>query len=310
MTHRTWVQGSGKAIWGINPDDLKGKLPKSWPDNEVIREDIADYLGQAQAFDTAWGRLIDMLRASGELDNTLVVVSGDHGIGGMPRAKCNLYDIGTHVSLAMRRGKKVPGGRVVEDFVNMMDLAPTFLEAAGEKPLDVMTGRSLMNVLTSKASGQVDPQRTFVITGRERHVDVARPDNLPYPMRGIRTKDFLYVRNFKPDRWPIGTVETDLRDIDPSPTKRWFIAHKDDPDVKPYFDLAFGKRPGEELYDLKKDPHQMKNVADDPAYSAAKKKLADQLMAELKRTGDPRVTGDGSTYDKPPFTDVQPKKGK
>ncbi|MEA3209475.1 MAG: N-sulfoglucosamine sulfohydrolase [Chthoniobacter sp.] len=315
QTHRPFEKGSGQALWGIDPDKLKGKLPAFLPDNEVTREDFSDYLGEAQSFDAAIGVLLKKLEETGELDNTLIVVSGDHGMGGMPRGKCNLYDFGTHVALAVRWGATVPGGRVVDDFVNLMDLAPTFLEAAGETPPPNMTGRSVLKVLKSKSSGQVDPSRTFVISGRERHVDIAREGNLPYPHRSIRTKDFLYIRNFKPDRWPMGTppppasgVElltnqtyAGFADMDASPTKAWMIAHRDEPDVKPLFDLAFGKRPGEELYDLKKDPEQMKNVADDPAYQEAKRTLAGQLTTELQRFGDPRVTGDGTTFDKPPF---------
>ena len=87
----------------------------------------------------------------------------------------------------------------------MMDLAPTFLEAGGVKTPGVMTGRSIMNVLHSGKSGQVDPGRTWVVTGRERHVAAARDGNLPYPQRALRTQDFLYIRNFAPDRWPMGS---------------------------------------------------------------------------------------------------------
>ena len=323
QVHRPFAKGSGKALWGIEPDSLKGKLPKFLPDTETVREDVSDYLGAAQSFDAALGVLLEKLAATGELENTLIVVSGDHGIGGMPRAKCNLYDYGTNVALAARWGARVPGGRVVDDFINLMDLAPTFLEASGGKPPAIMTGRSFLDVLTSGKGGRVDPARTFVVTGRERHVDAARDGNLPYPMRALRTGDFLYVRNFAPDRWPMGSPEgagarkaaravpTDgsieantyaaFPDMDASPTKAWMVAHQDDTEIRPLFALAFGKRPAEELYDLKHDPDQMKNVADDPAFAATKRQLSAQLINELTRTADPRVTGDGTTFDKPPF---------
>ena len=93
-----------------------------------------------------------------------------------------------------------------------------------------------------------------------------------------------------------------LHDLDASPTKAWLIMHRDDPGMDKYFDFAFGRRPGEELYDLKKDPHQMTNVAGEAAYAEAKQQLSSRLMKTLKDTGDPRVTGDGSTFDKPPFS--------
>ena len=143
-THRQWIQGSGKDYWGIDPDDLEGKMPKAWPDIPEIREDAADYLGEVHAVDASIGLFVDRLREMGELDNTLLVISGDHGIPGFPRAKTNIYEIGTAVSLAVIWPDKVRGERVVHDFVNLMDLAPTFLEAAGIEPPEVMTGKSLI----------------------------------------------------------------------------------------------------------------------------------------------------------------------
>ena len=86
-THRKWILGSGKDLWGLNPDDLKGKMPPVLPDEPLIREDMADYLGEAMAFDAACDVLIKMVEEMGELDNTIVVISGDHGIPGFPRGK-------------------------------------------------------------------------------------------------------------------------------------------------------------------------------------------------------------------------------
>ena len=316
--HRKWIKGSGKALWGINPDDLEGKLPPFLPDVPEVREDLADYLGEAQAFDAALGVLLDRLEEIGELDNTLVVVSGDHGPPGFPHGKCNLYDFGTRVTLAVR-GPGVPGGRVVDDFVNLTDLAPTFLEIGGVTPPDVMTGRSLVPVLTSTRTGQADPDRTWVVTGRERHVAAARDGFLPYPQRAIRTKDHLYIINFRPDRWPLGdpigldgddaptseelTQRTfvTLMDEDAGPTKAWLVGQRDNPKWKPLFELAYGKRPREELYVLASDPHQVRNVADDPAHAAARQELNRRLMDELRRTGDPRVVDDGEFFENPPL---------
>jgi len=321
QTHRVIAPGSGKTLWGIEPDSLKGKIPPFLPDNEVIRADISDYLGEVQSVDAALGVLLAELDKSGEAEHTLVVVSGDHGMPGVTHGKCNLYDFGTHVSLAMRWPAKIKPGRVVDDFVNLMDLAPTFMEAAGEKPPTVMTGRSLMNVLASEKSGQVDATRSFVITGRERHVDKARAGNVPYPQRCLRTANYSYIRNFAPDRWPMGdpaatkpspgaaeknTFAT-FADMDASPTKRWLVEHGDAPENKKWWDFAFAKRPAEELYDLRKDPHELHNLAGDPALADVRTKLAAQLMEELKRTGDPRVTGDGLTFERPPFAGIEQK---
>ena len=319
--HRKWVQGSGKKQWGLDPDALQGKMPPFLPDVPVVREDFADYLGEVEAFDAMLGALLSELEAMGERENTLVVVSGDHGFPGMPRGKCNLYDFGVAVPLAVRWPGRAPAGRVVDDFVNLMDLAPTFLEAAGEKPLEVMTGRSIVPLIVSPKNGQLDPARDYVVVGRERHVASARPGRLPYPQRAIRTKDFLYIRNFKPDRWPMGSgpgmgaregemppyeklrenTFVAFSDLDASPSKAWIITHQRDEGMGKYFQMAFGRRPAEELYDLRRDPHQMVNVAAEEIHTEARKGLEARLLKVLRDTGDPRVTGDGATYDLPPF---------
>jgi N-sulfoglucosamine sulfohydrolase len=324
--HRKWIRGSGKDMWGMNPDDLKGKLPAFLPDVHEIRQDMCDYLGEVKAFDEGVGILLKELERIGELENTLFVISGDHGFPGFPNGKCSLYDTGVGVPLAMRWPGNIPAGRVVEDMVNLTDLAPTFLEAAGEKPLPVMTGRSLVPVIRSSKSGQVDATRDFVVVGRERHVAKARTDNLPYPQRAIRTKKFLYIRNFKPQRWPMGTgpghgspkrpyadrnsLENNtfscFADMDASPTKAWIVEHRHDLGMDKYFEFAFGRRPAEELYDNLADPDQINNVIDDPAYADARRQLSQRLMKVLTDSGDPRVTGDGSTFEKLPYTIVPP----
>lgn len=323
LTHRKWEKGSGRALWGIDPEPLKGRLPGFMPDVPEVREDYADYMGEIQAWDAGVGVILEELRKAGELDNTLVLISGDHGMPGVPGGKCNLYDHGVAVAL-LARGPGITGGRVVDDFVNLMDLAPTFLEAGGVTPPAVMTGRSLLGVLRSGKSGLVDPSRTWVVTGRERHADTAREGNLPYPHRALRTRDYLYIRNFAPDRWPAGSpafssraelpsaeeLESDtfvaFPDMDYSPTKAWLVRQFGEEDWAWHFNYAFGKRPAEELYDLRADPDQMRNVAGDPAHAAVRTEMAQRLIGILAGAGDPRVTGDGGTYDRPPYTDVAP----
>jgi len=318
--HRKWIKGSGKALWGIDPDALKGKLPTFLPDVPEVREDFADYLGEAQAFDAQVGVLLKQLKDAGELDNTLVVVSGDHGAPGFPGGKCNLYDFGTAVAL-VAAGPNVPGPRVVDDFTNLMDLTPTFLEVGGVKLPAGLNGKSLWPVLSSKKSGQVDPERTWVVTGRERHVAGARAGNLPYPQRALRTKDFLYVRNFAPDRYPMGDPKgvtanntptmNDLEnntyaafaDMDASPAKAWLIVNRTDPKWKWHYDYAFAKRPAEELFDLRADPDQVKNVAGEKEYEATRKQSAERLTKTLTDAGDPRLVEKDCRFEKPPFTD-------
>ena len=323
LTHRPYEKGSGKALWGLNPDALTGRLPQFMPDAPEVRADYTDYMGEIQAWDAGVGVIVERLRACGELDNTILVVSGDHGMPGVPGGKCNLYDHGVAVALLVR-GPGIPGGRVVDDFVNLMDLAPTFCEIGGVQPPAVMTGRSFLGVLRSAQTGQVDAARTWVVTGRERHVAAAREGNLPYPHRALRTRDFLYIRNFAPERWPMGsphfTSKADLppaavleqntfaafADMDASPTKAWLVRQYGEEDWEWQYNYAFGKRPAEELYDLRKDPDQVLNVAAEPAYARQKDELAVRLLKILADANDPRVTGDGKTFDRPPFSDPEP----
>jgi N-sulfoglucosamine sulfohydrolase len=323
-THRKWQPGSGKALWGLDPDDLAGRLPAFFPDVDAVREDVADYLGECMAFDRGLGVIIDKLEQIGELDNTLIVVSGDHGIPGFPRGKCNLYDLGSEVALVARLPGMIAPGRVVEDMVNIMDLASTFLEIGGVESPEGMVARSLVPVLQSTDSGQVDPERTFVVTGRERHVAAAREWNLPYPHRAIRTKDYLYIRNFEPDRWPAGDprglddpateappfelLEHDTfaayADCDAGPTKAWMVQHRADEDQRVIFRLGFGRRPAEELYAVKADPYHMNNLASDPTYQVQKDELASALMRVLVEQNDPRVCEEDCRYEHSPYTDL------
>ncbi len=327
-THRVWVKGSGKKLWDIEPESLKGKMPKFLPDVPEVREDVADYLGEAQAVDAYLGVLLEQLEKTGELERTLIVASGDHGMPGVPAGKCNLYDHGVSVSLVAR----VPGGkggRVIDDFVRLPDLAPTFMEIGGATPPEGLYGKTLLPLLKSDKAGQIDAARDWVITGRERHVATAREGNLPYPMRALRTADFVYIRNFKAERWPMGgpggvtdTAEPEEKelesstyaafaDMDASPTKAWLIKHRNDSEWKWLYELSFGKRPAEELYDLRKDPDQIINVAAQPEYAKAKAEMAARLMERLKEANDPRLAPEGEViFEKAPFTDAGERPGK
>jgi uncharacterized sulfatase len=313
-THRKWVPGSGKNLWNLNPDDLKGRMPPVLPDEALIREDMADYLGEVMAFDAACEALIKMLEEMGELDNTIVVISGDHGIPGFPRGKCNVHDFGSQVPLAIRWPGKIAAGRNVKTPVSLIDLAPTFLAAAGLESPDGPNGQSLLPALA--AGGDDSKLRGWVLIGRERHAGRAREGMLPYPVRALRTPEFLYVKNFKPDRWPMGDpsgVTDDSQpsrdrlandtycafpDIDASPAKAWMVEHRKDAGMETFVEFAWGKRPPEELYDMGKDPHQTKNVAADPAYAGTLAKLREQLMDELEANDDPRLANDA--FDRAP----------
>jgi hypothetical protein len=302
--HRPFVTGGARGS-GAPPAVY---VPPVWPNVPAVAEDIAQYLGAVQLFDEEVATAVEILTASGRLDNTLVVVASDNGMP-FPCAKATLYDRGTRVPLVIWWKGRVPGGRVVDDFVSLTDLAPTFLEVAGRKPPGEMTGHSLVDVLLSAQSGRVDPKRDFVVTARERHAD-CRAGSVGYPSRAIRTDDYLYIRNYAPERWPAGDPPM-FGDIDSwnmaysAPTKEYMMEHRNEPDVQPLFRRCFEKRPAEELYDLKADPHQTANVLDPQSggavsreeYEKVRKELARRLDEYLKETGDPRATGKNAPWD-------------
>jgi arylsulfatase A-like enzyme len=276
-------------------------VPPVWPDKDRVRADIGEYLRDVERFDEEVGAIIRVLEARGLFENTLIVVTSDNGMP-FPRAKANLYDLGTRVPLVVCWKGRVLGGRVVDDFASLTDLAPTFIEAAGRKPPAGMTGASLLRILESAESGRIDLSRDFVVTGRERHAD-SRKDGAGYPARAIRTHGYLYIRNYEPERWPAGDPPV-FGDVDSwnssysAPTKDYMVAFQTNPYVRPFFDLCFEKRPPEELYDVRKDPNQMVNLlvrregssTPSPAdYLKIQKELADRLDKYLRKTLDPRA---------------------
>jgi len=310
--HRPYKLGSGEQS-GMKLDKIE--LPGCFPDSEVVRGDVADYYWEVQRFDSLVGRAVGALEKAGALENTIIVMTGDHGMP-FPRCKANLYDTGSRVPLAIRWGKKVKAGRQVQDFVSLTDLAPTFLAAAGVEVPGDMTGRSLVPLLTSGKSGQVEKDRNYVLAGRERHVPGQEENLGGYPARAIRTHEYLLIHNYAPDRWPAGTPAYDkaalpgawLADCDNGPTKTYMVRNKDlDEDHLRLYKLAFAKRPEYELYDLKSDPDQLVNVAGESDYQEVQARLAAQLKADLKATGDPREVGGGEKFDQLPYLGGGPK---
>jgi uncharacterized sulfatase len=301
--HRGYKLGSGAAA-GMNVADVI--VPAHLPDHQIVRNDILDYYFEVQRFDTLVGNGIALIEKRGELDNTLVVVTSDHGMP-FPRAKASLYDYGSRVPLAIRWPVMVPGGRKVSDLVNLKDLAPTFLEAASLPVPQEMTGNSLRPILTSTKSGRVDPARSAAYFAMERH-DGCRKGGKGYPCRAIRTDDYLYIHNYEATRWPSGSPDRTVcarnlpfGEIDSSPTKTYMMENAQKHGVAHLAALSFGMRPTEELYDVKKDPAQLTNLAGKAHMQSVQKMMRDQLMAYLKETGDPRILGKPALWDYYPY---------
>ena len=300
--HRPYVKGAGVAAGG---DPKMVTVPPYLPDTPVVRSDIVDYRYEIERLDREAGALLEKLEALGELDNTLVVMTGDNGWP-FPRGKATLYDAGWHVPLAIR-GPGVRGGAVSEVPVSLIDLAPTFLGAAGVKAPTGTSGRDLLPLL----SGRGKFGRDHVLGSMERHMDGRTNPGEGYPMRALRTARHLYIRNFKPDRWPAGNPSSRPRDraeiekgsfagfadIDGGPTKAELILRQDEPAVHLTFERATGKRPAEELFDIVADPWCLTNLAVDPRHRALARSFAAKLDAELRASGDPRALGQGDVFD-------------
>jgi len=269
---------------------------------------MLDYAFEIEYFDSHLVKMLDLLKQKGELDNTIVVVTGDNGMP-FPRCKGQEYENSNHMPLAImwKKGIKHPG-RIVDDFVSFIDFAPTFLEVAGvdgkKCGMQPITGRSLTDIFKSSRSGQIDTARSYILIGKERH-DVGRPHDEGYPIRGIIRNGYLYVHNFKPDRWPAGNPETGYLNCDGSPAKTVIIEeHRKNENVQ-YWKWSFGKRPPDELYNIDKDPDCIMNLADTPAYQKLMKDMKEQLFTELKKQGDPRMFGKGDIFDHYPYADTR-----
>ncbi|MEM1227466.1 MAG: sulfatase [Planctomycetota bacterium] len=294
--HRGYELNSWKRA---GTDLTEVTVPDFYPDNPTIRGDLADYALEVQWYDTHIGRAYNMLKERGLLENTVIIATSDHGMP-FPRVKGQIYDEGFHVPFVVRWGASIMPGRVVTDFITFPDLAPTLMEIAGVERHEQMTGQSFLPQLLSKEAGRIDTKRDHTLLGKERH-DIGRTDgnllSVGYPARAIRTDRFLYVRNFKPNRWPVGDPMYGFMNCDSSPTKKYLTDLPSDHDQYRFYELSFGKRPGEELYDVAADPHCVHNLADSPMYSAQKAELQSRLKTGLTEQEDPRILGRGDIFD-------------
>jgi N-sulfoglucosamine sulfohydrolase len=275
----------------------KGDVPAWLPDSPTVRTDVGDYFLRIQKLDQFAGEIVDRLREMGELENTLLIMTGDNGMP-FPRAKATLYDAGTRVPLAIRWGGNLSPQHRISDFVSLVDMAPTILDACGIDIPSEMIGGSLRDQLESVQGGWVDANRDNVLTGREKHVYYL-------PSRSLRDSKFLYIRNFSPASWKQGQqagkqphydfIKTPWPtqppafsfDVDPSPSKQWMLENEQKPGVRELNQLAFGERDDEELYELSADPDQLVNLANSPKYRMARDRMSTRLTERMRETLDP-----------------------
>lgn len=299
--HRAYEYGTGIGKGKKELSDIK-EVPAFWPDTETVRTDMLDYAYEVEYFDFHLEKIIATLEDSGQLENTIIVVTADNGMP-FPRIKGQEYELSNHLPLAIMwpTGIKNPG-RIVQEYVSFIDFAPTFVEIAElewEKTQMAPTpGKSLTDIFNDSQNEIRDMD--FVVFGKERH-DVGRPDDQGYPIRGIVKNDYLYVKNFEPTRWPAGNPETGYLNTDGSPTKTEILNLRRNGGNTDYWQMNFGKRPGEELYQIKADPLCMENLADVDEMKSVKAELSELLITTLEAQQDPRILGNGEIFESYPY---------
>jgi len=298
--HSPWAEDNHRRLaaeTGLTPEQLP--VPGFLPDTPGLRRTRANMMQEMRQADDDLGRVLAVLERRGELENTLVIVTADNGTG-MARAKTNVHDWGIHVPLAIAWPRGMPGGRVIDDFVNFIDLGPTMLEAAGVSIPREMTGRSLVSVLASGRSGRVDPARGSTVAGLEWH---GEEPELSLAARTIREERYQYIVNYSAtprlrldprERRPDSDYASSAAAVD---ELALIARHPEHPLVRGFTHLYVAPRPPEELYDTQEDPWQLRNLAADPALAVVKARLRAQLEDYQRRTRDPRITGELGVFD-------------
>ncbi len=297
--HRGYEFQSGVKKGGKKLSDIS-KVPEFLPDDEIVRHDMLDYAYEVEHTDNHLGLMMAELEKRGELDNTLIIVTSDHGMP-FPRCKGYAYEDSNHIPLAIRwpKGSNKPG-RVIEDFVDFTDIAPTILDYAGisenESGMMPITGQSWRPILESDQAGRVLSHRDHTLVGKER-TDVGRPHDWGYPIRGIVTSSHFYLKNYEPTRWPAGNPETGYTDTDASPSKTLVLKLGRYDRSNLFWQLNFGMRPSEELFDLTQDLNCVRNIAGEAEQIQLVMQLRKRMEEELHSQGDPRMSGYGKIFD-------------
>jgi N-sulfoglucosamine sulfohydrolase len=267
-----WMGTHESQNWDISKvrtDPKSVKVPPYYPDNEIIRKNISKIYDNIAVLDSVVGVLLNELEKEGELDNTIIFFWGDHG-DGLPRAKRWLYDSGLNIPLIIKFPGNTKAGTVDKRLISSIDLGPTVLSLAGVPVPAHMQGIPFLG-------SQAGYPRDAVFAARDR-VDES------YDMiRSVRTKNYLYIRNYYPNEpFPIWVpylsnmpIYKEMLRLDAEgkltgPQKNW---------------MAYS-RPPEELYDVKADPYQVNNMANDPKLEPVLDDLRKRHKQWTIETGD------------------------
>ena len=245
-------------------------VPPYFPDTPEVRKDLALYYDEIIRLDNFVGDVMAELEAQKVADNTLVLFISDNGRP-FPRDKTTLFDSGIRTPWLLRWPKQVKAGSVNGELVSSVDIAPTFLELAGLRPPSHFAGKSFLPLLESKGRAI----RPYVYAEKNWH-------DLEDRSRAVRSKRYKYIRNFYNDL-PLTPPADALR----SPTYRTMQRLRDEGTLNAAQMVCFMKpRAEEELYDLDRDPFEMKNLASAPAHAATLKRLRHALEKWQDKTQD------------------------
>lgn len=260
-------------------DASKLPLPPYYPDTPKVREAWAAYYDVVTITDRTIGAMLDELDEAGLSDETLVVFWGDHGAG-LARAKRWLYDSGLKVPLVMRWPGRIEPGTTRADLVQFLDLAPTMIAAAGGTPPAHLHGR----VILGEDRG---PEPEHLFHGRDRM------DERYDMIRAVRTRQFLYVRNFESHRPWVQFMRTPSQGPVYQELQRLQRSNSLAPLVAPFMG---GSKPFEELYDVVADPHQVFNLAGDSRYADTLQALRGELRDWMVRLDDQGLVPEPELY--------------
>ena len=262
-----------KATQGLGPgqrhDPAEAALPPYYPDTPAVRQDWASYHDLVSVVDQKVGQVLRQLEEQGLKENTVVFFFGDHGRG-LPRGKRWVYDSGIHVPLIVRWPGKIKAGSIREDLVCFLDFAPTVLSLAGIEPPEEMDGRIFLGT-------EREPEPPYIFAARDRM------DETYDRIRAVRDRRYKYIRNFHPEL-PYAQRISYMEEM---PTmQEWRRLHRAG-ELEGAQQLFFAEtKPREELYDTEQDPHEIRNLAADPAYGAKLKQMRQALDEWMHETDD------------------------
>jgi arylsulfatase A-like enzyme len=285
QTHRSW---KGDAKRPIDPKLVT--LPTWYPDTALTRKDWALGLESAQTSDRDIGDIVARLKNEGLYDNTIIVITADHGIA-LPRGKQFLYDEGLHIPLIIRWPSRLNPGSVSPELVTNLDIVPTILDLAGMPRPAYLQGRSLID------SSQKEPE--YIFAGRDKM------DDTHDASRTARSHEFRYILNLMPERAYCQFNE--YKENQYPGLALMNVLHLQG--KLPAEQDAFMKdtKPEEELYDIRNDPGEVHNLAYQPEFAKPRDEMRTRLATWRKTVGDEGVTsafrsgGAPSTYPTRPL---------